>query len=59
MDLDGNNCTWKGDKCEIKTCLSASADEYHNDHSKCNNYMNSCTVASSGLGCVSIPNQCS
>jgi len=57
--LDGNNCAWNVDKCEIKSCLTASADVNHNDHTKCNAYLSTCTVAASGLGCITIPAQCS
>jgi len=59
MDVDGKACDWKDNKCDVKTCFTASADLNHNDHSKCNNYLNSCTVATSGLGCIPIPDQCS
>ncbi|CAD8061871.1 unnamed protein product [Paramecium primaurelia] len=55
IDLNGNRCFWTG-LCYSKTCANAPF-EYDTDL-KCKTYLSSCTIANSGRGCITRPDQC-
>ncbi|CAD8198030.1 unnamed protein product [Paramecium pentaurelia] len=43
-------------KCKVKSCLTAPLS--YKTHSQCNNYLNTCTVLTTGTGCQIIPETC-
>ncbi|CAD8114581.1 unnamed protein product [Paramecium primaurelia] len=54
----GQNCYWNknNQKCEDKNCDNAT-DDYQN-HDLCQQWLNTCTVKSSGIGCQTKLNDC-
>ncbi|CAD8145016.1 unnamed protein product [Paramecium octaurelia] len=59
FNATGDLCGWNGTQCADKSCATAPATTDYDDNDKCRAYFNNkCTVASSGQGCVDIPDTC-
>ncbi|CAD8108961.1 unnamed protein product [Paramecium primaurelia] len=59
FNASGDACGWNGTQCADKSCATAPATADYDDNDKCRAYFNNkCTVASSGQGCVDIPDTC-
>ncbi|CAK64863.1 unnamed protein product (macronuclear) [Paramecium tetraurelia] len=59
FNATGDPCGWNGTQCADKSCATAPATADYDDNDKCRAYFNNkCTVASTGQGCVDIPDTC-
>ncbi|CAD8114481.1 unnamed protein product [Paramecium primaurelia] len=59
--LNKNNklCKWIDNQCIDFGCKTAPKTSDYSTHENCQSYLNTCTVNSDLLGCMTIPNNCS